>query len=81
MLTEARHVVSTGTVGPWPPDLASGPPTFGFYWPRLATQVQKPNLVKIIGNKLVFFVKIHSRSSLYIKLHKKDIYKTTYMYT
>ena len=29
-----RHVISTG---PWPLGLASRPPTFGFYWPRLAT--------------------------------------------
>ena len=45
-----RHVISTGP-------LAYGhliwPPIFGFYWPRLASLVQKPNLLKIIANKFI----------------------------
>ena len=46
-----RDVVSTGPLAHVPPDLASGPPTFGFYWPELATYIQSLIYKKIIINQ------------------------------
>ena len=37
-----RRVIRHWTVSPWPPDLIPRPLSSVFYWPGMATEVQRP---------------------------------------